>query len=123
MGSAGATREAPQAPQNRWSGGFTCAQAGQPRARDPPQPPQKRLVAGFSLPHDGQVTPPGLRLASVGNHRKRPAHGNGTLARASWSVDLRQRMTTWGSSYSAEVERVNETDLACALRELTKRLV
>src|SRR5262245_8153882 len=86
MGSGAATREAPQAPQNRWSGGFTWVQAGQAPASAPPQAPQKRLAAGFALPHDGQVTSLGLRRTSVANDKRLPANGSGASARASRSV-------------------------------------
>src|SRR5262245_40224205 len=110
MGSGAATREAPQAPQNRWSGGFTWVQAGQAPASEPPQAPQKRLAAGFALPHDGQVTPLGLRRASVTNDKRLPANGSGASARASRSV-LIPRTTpnhTWRLASAPRMHGSNE---------------
>src|SRR5262249_12170107 len=109
MGSGGATSEAPQAPQNRWSGGFTWVQAGQHLVSGPPQAPQKRLAAGFSLPHHGQVTSLGLRRASVANHRTLPATGSGASARASRSAHPRATHKSHvASSYRTEDEGVND---------------
>src|SRR5262249_54815963 len=105
-GSGAATREAPQAPQNRWSGGFTWVQAGQARASEPPQAPQKRLAAGFALPHDGQVTPLGLRRASLANDKRLPANGSSASARASRSV-LIPRTTPNHTWRLASAQRMN----------------
>src|SRR5262245_14093207 len=115
MGSGAATREAPQAPQNRWSGGFTWVQAGQARASAPPQAPQKRLAAGFALPHDGQVTSLGLRRASVANDKRLPANGSGASARASRSV-LIPRTTpnhTWRLASAPRMDGSNRNGFRC----------
>src|SRR5262245_3157672 len=126
MGSGAATREAPQTPQNRWSGGFTWVQAGQARASEPPQAPQKRLVAGFALPHDGQVTPLGLRRASLANEKRLPANGSSASARASRSV-LIPRTTpnhTWRLASAPRMNGSNEkrmSGVAARRRSATTR--
>ena len=54
--AAAPPRAVPQSPQNRFPGGLSAPQVGQPEASGAPQSPQKRLSAGFSVPQLGQTT-------------------------------------------------------------------
>jgi hypothetical protein len=90
---------APQAPQYRKPGGFSCPQAAHARLSEAPQCPQKRCAASYSSPQAGQGAVPATNQLPGGDVPGIPvdtAARRGPVARTGICPDSRERFRTPG---------------------------